>query len=217
MGRPGGRFGKNFYKNLNDEGKTAYKNYLDGVTTHKMDRPASGAARKRGKATVYPFGKQPADAAAVTTEANRYVVSMTAQAKAIAALYSSLTAANDFGFEDPATIANINASTVYNALARVTLADPTDEGTGTRKSVFSARDVKTLRTRSGSIPIGRVGSAGNWQDDYVDRISNISAGMKGITLTAHKLKTITFVPEYWEIDSAGLENIDKVSASPISY
>ncbi|NEO56582.1 MAG: hypothetical protein F6K54_28005 [Okeania sp. SIO3B5] len=29
--------------------------YLDGKTTHKMDRPASPAARQRGRATVYPL------------------------------------------------------------------------------------------------------------------------------------------------------------------
>ncbi len=215
--RPGGRFGKSFYQRLNDEEKQQYKNYLDGTSVHTMNRPATGAARKRSKVSVYPFGRSVAASTDVTTQANRFIAPITAQAKAIADLFT-LSADNDFGYQETTDSANINASNFSSALIRISLRDPSDTGNGTRVSAFSKKTVKTLRTRSGGIPIGRVSGATNFAHDYSTRIINISTGVRGQDLgAAHALNTISFVPEYWDIEDQGLEDASAAESVDIDY
>jgi len=207
---------KTFFDGLKSGEQDHYIEYLKNVHKHKHNNPTSIAMRRRYAVSVYPFGLHAADAATINNEANRYQVSITAQASAIADKFT-LTGANRFGYKESLDSSNKKGQGFKPALMRITLYNPdTTPTNGT--SAFTGREVKRYRSRSGSIPIGKIGE--DFDGDYIERTAVLAAAVRGVSLTGEAIKTLSFENEYLQdFTSRGLQSLSdgKSEIPSISY
>lgn len=218
MPRKTKRFGKLIEKyrenggGATGDGKMAkFGEWLTGKTKIDVKRRPSALLMKRGLCKIIPFGVTPE---ASVTPADYYLTAITGQARAI---YAGLGGDNTvFGL----TICTTNNDSAgasddgrfYPALARVTVAagnatlqEETSKVTGVK--------YKRILTRSGSIPFGR-NVASETKDakkgTAESQIGNVDERdvAESILSTCKKaytnftVKTITFVPEQFNPDTA---------------
>lgn len=202
------RMGKSFYQKLSDAEKANYKSYLDGARTHEVDRAISGEKRQKVEISVLPFGIQLAGAPALT---DYHITSATTQAIEIAKLAD--TNLVDFGAIESADTHSSN-SRFLPALVRPTLVAASDLGRA-GVSAFTGRETKRFNSRGGSIPFGRRVSA--IAEDYDKRRAAVLASIRDLNTGANRVKSVTFVAEYWQTDGSASTNALGTVTGKVDY